>query len=373
MISNLFPNSELQTPINKLIYSSKVIIKKDINKYLDILKDYEYLEDLKILDNVENDLDLSNFNKLKNLHINVTSNIKVILPNSIESLYIEDLVYEDSNNIIKLENYENLKNLSCNGVMIDLDFEKLYNLEKIVLMYTNEDNIVKNINLSNSKNLYYVNIIYRDIEIINFEGCKNLSCIDITNHNSTKIILPSFPKDESKLKIISLIEYDESKDSKQNLEIINLYDNVNIESLTIAYKLKENINYNYFKKLTYLELTGIKLDILDIYQLTNLKKITISNSELSYIDFPYNFNEKNIKYISGNKFSKQKVISRRRVYLLKEGILTDLNENKEIILNDIRKCFKCKKNISLYNKINIRTKKYIDVEEEHKYNYISCC
>lgn len=386
---------------------------------LDLSK-YEYLEKLEYTYNVDHDIDISNLNKLKTLIINFKENITINLPSNLETLIIIGK-YGIENNI-KLINYENIKNLyTIDNLNIDIDFSNMNKLEKLELKFSNLINS-NSIDLSNSKNLIYLNIDIENIEYINLENCNKLKHININNPDLNKIILPS-----------NVIKLELSNVNSKNvtLEIINLYNNINIKSLSIFFNLKYAIDFSKFKDLETLVIWYNKNFINNYLDISNNFKITnfnLMSCEVSYIDFPYNFDfETNRPYINNNIFSEKKVISRRRVYLLaetplkgsvvdglcesKEGtrnglaetplkgsVVDGLCENKEGAKNELTelkdpdlddycenfeesceesceyKCYRCKRNINIHLKLNIRKLTFNDDNGiDQEYNIVSCC
>jgi len=244
-------------------------------------------------------------------------------------------------------------------------------LEKLIIRYTILENI-ENLNLSKCKNLYDLSISSNNINNINLEGCKNIEQIFISNNDLLSIKLPSFPNNESKLE--NLLLYNDSP-KVNTINIFNLEDNKNITKIILHYDTYNNIDFNIFKKLTELDIRNNNFLLksnksLDISKNYYLKKgLELYNSKLSYIDFPYNFNTDSL-YISDNIFTNKKIIKRRRIYLLCESKVG----TPKGLVETPTKCFRCKKNILIYNKLNIREQYYEDPSElMQKYNYISCC
>ena len=375
-----------------------ILIKKEIPN-LDF-SIYENVEILELKYNLKNDIDLSSLNKLKYLHISVDKYVNIILPRNIETLIIYSVNISQE---IMLYNYESIKNLKLISIQKhNIDLTNMLKLERLYL----ENTMINIDNLNKLENLYYFSIVLDDdnIKNINFNDCKNLIYIFINMNELTKIILPKSGKLKY-LYITNFLFYDEDEEEyhKENLIIDNLYINKNIEELRISYKT--DIDYNNFDKLNSL---SIELDpnnniiySLDIHKLFKLKKLQIQKAKLSFIDFPYNFKFQKYVDILDNTYQNKKILSRRRIYLLceskvgvleevaesppkghvedvcesKVGVLEDVCESKVGALNGLSellsedKCFRCKKNISLNNKINIRN--YED--QKYRCNYLSCC
>ena len=340
------------------------------------IKKYEYLEELFIRYYVTEDIDLSNFDNLKKLTINVRNNINITLPNSLEELIVYCSVSEEYN--INLINYEKLKYIYCDfGAKISNNLNECYNLKRLVIL--NIDNM-RDINLNNCKDLYFINLSSYIYNSINLENCDKLKYINLEVANNENKIIITLPKGSKSLKTLSIYTFEEI----DKYIINNLYDNINIEDLRISLNLYFD-KFPNLKKLSAIDFQG-KEQILNISKNFNLEFLEILSCNIKYVDLPYNFKgalKTNSEY---NNFSKQKVISRRRIYLLCEskvgtrnglaetppkGHVEDVCESKvgtrfglSEILNNT-KCYRCKKNINLENKINIRN--------EGLCSYISCC
>lgn len=370
----------MEFPPDKNIFSneSNILIKKFEEQKFNLLESYQYLEEIKISDQLVDDIDFSYFRKLKKLEINVNSDINITLPRSLEYLIIIGSTYANDI-LITLKNYENIKTLYLNNINIIINFEIMTKLEKIKL--SNVDNIndrnkIKNdINFSKCKNLYYIEIENeeedKDLSLLNLEGCEKLEFIESTNYYIEKLILPL---SSNNLETLILNTYNEIDENRPKLEIINFYDNVNIKKIFISFILQNGMGFTKFKKLEDIIIRNNNMISLNISKNYNLKNIEIQNCKLDYIDFPYNFDITKVQYIFENNFPNKRIISRRRMYLLRESVEGPCESFSKENSKDLIKCFKCKKNISIYNKINIRKTHYNDANNNlSDYNYISCC
>jgi len=177
------------------------------------------------------------------------------------------------------------------------------------------------------------------------------------------------------------IDYNEENLQSLDLNFNNLTEfkpNKKLLSLSIQRnKLK------HFKPNEFLEYLNISENNLTQFKSNkNLKILTIHSNRLTLFE-P---NDSLIQLeIQNNNFSKQKISNRRRIYLLceskvgtpeglRENTKDILIENKEIKLNENnyyfeQKCYKFKKIINEYMKINIRKSNILNNE----ISFLSCC
>lgn len=333
---------------------------------------YKYLEELKVTEFIENDIDLSELKNLKKLTINGNNDITIILPNSIEELNILNVT--DDEYKVNLINYENLMSIYCEtNVAFSNNLNNCTKLKRVIIKDIYH---LENIDLSNCKNLYYLYISGYNIYNINLEKCNKLQYANLNLFENAKSI--TFPI-TTELEYVNLYISEEIEDI---ITINNLYDNKNIKELSTTI----NLDFESFPKLEKLEIADMtkNYEIIDISKNFNLKMLEIVNMKIKYIDFPYNFNGK-INILSDyNEFPDRKVITRRRVYLLVEtplkgSVLDGLSEsfrkeNSEGPCGGLcdTKCRRCKKNILKQKKLNIR--KFTNIPDDFmKYTYITCC
>ena len=241
---------------------------------------------------------------------------------------------------------------------------------RIKISYDNEN--FKNLDISSiediPKDIFYLDISHN--ELTSFDpNLPNLQILDIYTNN-----LISFdPKNLPKLQTLNiyynkLISFDPK--NLPNLQILNINDNklilfdpknlLNLKELNISNNKLTSFNPN-LPNLEYLDIYINKLILFDPKNLLNLKELNIW----------------------GNNFKKQKIILRRRVYLFSENppkeTVEDMtterekearNELTEVLnthvqISNKEKCYKCKKNIKNYLKINIRKLIFLN-------NNISC-
>jgi len=367
---------------------NKIASKIEITEYIKDLdfNEFENVEELKLSYILKHNLDLSQLHKLKTLNICTNlSHINIILPSGIENLYIDDyksvLNIQNYENLksLSIQNYENLKNLYIEQYNTSLDLNKMPKLEKLFLI-----NAWLNDDFSNLKNLFYLYLQNTETQHINLEKCENLIYVNISEDYLESIILPT----SNKLKYLHItnnIYYSICKDDEfiEALDISNLYNKDKLIELSIYFNIKQNIDYNKFKDLEYLDIKkdprNKKFYTLDINQLYKLKQLKLHDYKLNYIDFPYNYKFDSKKdSIDDNIYINEKVVSRRRICILNEfssngrGIQNGLKDLPETI-NENHICYRCKKYVNLQNKINIRKQKFLINNQEFKYNYISCC
>lgn len=403
--------------------ASLIIDEKDL--FIDgyDFSQYKNLEKLTIKNYSNGIIDLSKLTKLKYLNLYSNINCKIILPfsKSLETLIIkgnEENIIENYKKIEIQDNYENIRNLKIEYIDLIIPFNNLINLEKIFI----NNNSINSIDLSNCKKLYYSDF-EGNMNNINLENCYNLEYINIHGGSFKNIILPSLgiPNEgpfslekegplikkgpfslekeglfESKLKYLYLkndrYNIDEVLQNNQKLDLINLYDHKNIESIITAFPLKNKIDFSKFNKLNELYIYNntyfiqqkhdsnfSSVNYLDLSKNFNLQDLQIMDSKISYIDFPYNFDSTTIEYIVNNIFNNKRITKRRRIYFLNEKGSQIIIKNNSLSLDENKMknssiCYRCKKNISKYNKLNIREQKYIDANDNsERYTYISCC
>lgn len=121
---------------------------------------------------------------------------------------------------------------------------------------------------------------------------------------------------------------------------------------------------------------------INIITLHNLKRLNIENNKVSILNLS-NLINLNYLYTKNNIFLPQKILSRRRIYLLAElkGTWNRLMElkgpcegsyesfRKEISEDSLIKCSRCNKNIDQNFFINIRHSIWLN----NKISYYSCC
>lgn len=334
----------------------------DLNKLL-IFKNLSHLK----INNYNSDyLNLSNFPNLKKIEITFENNCKINFSNSL----IESICFKSNKDImlngdihIKLENLENLHLLKeilfCELKIYGNSLNFPLNIQKI--KFDNCECSIEEFNFLNCINLTYLHIEYTGmkIKIINLEKCINLNYFSIFTNSLEKVILPSLDKSKegpsSNLETLQILsDHGDIDEFEHSFNLINLDKQKELKKLDIQYPTVIKFN---FPKLESLYLRFCTMKILDLNNNKNLN-ITLDLCNLLYIDFPYNYNDQ--YFISNNcSYMNKKIIRRRRIYRLYESV----NKNQ--------KCYRCKKNISNYNKINIRELSSNDYDDI--ISYITCC
>ena len=173
-------------------------------------------------------------------------------------------------------------------------------------------------------NLQILDLRDNNLTSFNGKGLENLKQLDIMNN---KIF---------DLDIETLINLELLIAGHNNLNSFNFKKLINLKELYLQYNYLTNFDIKLFPNLQVLDLHDNKLTNLEgLNTLLNLKELTLRH----------------------NLFLSQKIIKRRKIYLLHE------NKYKK------EKCSRCNKNISYYNKINIRE----GILLEQKYSYKCCC
>lgn len=319
-----------------------------------------------------------------------------------------------------------------------IQIEKLEDLPKNITYLDIRDNIdiiIKdfkeliylNISFCNPKSLFLINLpnlkqvtigsskLYFDISNLSIKNLPNFSYFQLRDCIVDSIILNHLPKlggfiiQHSKINYIRLdnMKIHQIYIEKSIINSINLSNLINYNFILNIFNNKiASITLNNLIYLDKLVLANNELNIISLYNLYYLKYVDIHNNnltsfvhdikELEYLDIYHNklkiFEpEKYLKlkelHIEHNPFYKQKIISRRRIYLLcesKEGtwdglaecplkrsVIDGQRESKEVAQNRLAElkesceiCYKCKKNINIDLKINIR---------REKYSYFTCC
>ena len=182
---------------------------------------------------------------------------------------------------------------------------------------------------SSINNLKYLNISFNKLIIFDCNISNELEELNISNNNLTEFTL----KDNSSLKYLNI--------SKNLLE--SFKSDRNLQKL--------NISLNKLKEIMYNE---------------NLKELDASSNNL-YMFNPCD-NLTKVKLYE-NKFINQKIINRKRIYLLREseeGPVENVRESKEGISTGLKvynknsKCYKCKRNVDNSLKINKRRLIYLN-------------
>lgn len=163
------------------------------------------------------------------------------------------------------------------------------------------------------------------------------------------------------------INLEEIKNPEEIIQLHVIDNNINKLNIPFLLNLKiliikcNNINQLNIPNLLSLKALGFfipnKLSKLYLNNLINLEEIVMKNSILNELDLTNLKKLKRIK-IEYDKIKKQKIIKRRRIYLLCET-----NRN----LNEI--CLICKHKVNKYKKINLRNIIFINT---NFYN-ICCC
>lgn len=318
------------------------ILKADYLEHLESLSIYRVGDQLK-------DINLSDFNKLKNLLLDIDSNEKnnyniknLILPSSgsierlylsdvdineltlsgldnFESLYIEDSKIKNLNlkDITKLEQFElsftNVENLHIENVNFDMghfDFRiydgmvKNFNINNISGLESLELDMtqIDSLSIKNAKDLYSVQaFIHQDDEIrmknLTLSKLPDLEFIYLTN---TLIEKPYF-SDIPNLRELHIIESRISEMDLTNPTYSNL------TNLSIHRSKLESVNLSKLKKLEKLDLADNQLTEIDLTGLKNLTELDISNNNISVLDLQDQEKLK-VLFALGNKLTSLKFV-----------------------------------------------------------------
>lgn len=252
-------------------------------------------------------------------------------------------------------------------------------------------------------NIVYLFISDQTNDIGDPAGYSRFKDIEELYLNNCKLSLTSLTKCK-KLKKLDLTSCDSDNNvvfPDLNIEELNIEDNTNIENLDLnkLYNLKK-LTLETIYELENLYIDKLKnLKTLTLYGLDNLKILNFENSCLDFLDVEH----VDLEYINGyfkdydispseklNISNVQKILSRRRIYLISEsfrkenfrGTQNGLAELKESCEGPYEGCIcgNCKKYILSSKKINLRNFKikYSNYFNEGNglYSYIkilSCC
>jgi len=349
------------------------IIINNTNINLNIFNS-EILETLLLSVDLNNNILLKDLNNLKKLTIKSSeyfedviteemSNLEIINCNNIENISMNRTTFVNNN--YNLSDFKKLKELKIQETNINIDLENLNkDIESIFII---KSNINSGSNLSNFKKLKELKIqetnINIDIEKLN-KGIEILHLDNIKDSLNSKIIFPRLNIKElnisnSEIKILDL-------NNLIFLEELKIKDFYNLEELYInkLYKLKKLTIFN--TKLKSLKINGKDVEfntnnnfeyidgsIIPRIELYELMDETESSRFSTYYEEIEDI-EQAIENMN-NFFKPQKIINRRRIYLLSELISKDI-------------CSICNKKVNLYFKLNIRKKEF------NNYNpSILCC
>ena len=275
-------------------------------------EDFNVIDELKINNNIIKNLVVYILHPDENFHFSI--NYKVINLNSLKIINIDSKFSKfkiDDKSFESLNNLKSLEELGLNNLIFQHPFEiKLYNLKKLFI--SNCENIafceeksfnieileLSNIHLSEPKKLlmfpklktYFVNnarthtfFIESIFDIIKFSNYLNATMSEIgTINNSSsieylKIHNTSDDKEENKIMLKKINEMNSLRYIDITLSNINEEDiskipgeNLSIKKAKISWESEADcILYNL--QNNYPELTNLRIDIKNIYQLTNHK------------------------------------------------------------------------------------------------------
>lgn len=217
---------------------------------------------------------------------------------------------------------------------------------------------IKNLDLNN---LYNLTIL----DLKSIDNLENLYINKLINLTNLNLELLGWVKIFSIDKLINLNTL-----NLKYLDYIFILDLNNLTNLTnlvldSLLGLKE-LYINKIKNLKYLDIDSCHLEILDFGN-SRLELLTYGYlPNLKYIDVYFKNYEIFYSTNHQNNFQKQKVISRRRIYIL----------NEILPKNNFSICGKCGKNVLHHNKINISKSNIIlttPSEIEYNVKILSCC
>ncbi|MBN1469360.1 MAG: leucine-rich repeat domain-containing protein [Fusobacteriaceae bacterium] len=261
-------------------------IPNDIQVKPDIVSVTFYENNIKKIENLENfknievlDLFENQIKKIKNL--DQLANLKFL--------------NLKSNLIPVIENLDKLTGL----IDLDLHFneltkiENLNNLTNLLWLCFNHNKITKIENLKDLSNLTFLDISFNKIgKIENLNNLKNLLWLDLSSNNINKI---------ENLDQLSNLYYLNFSRNENIVKIENLNNLKNLHVLDLAEtKVSKIENLNELKKLEILILYDTKIKTLEnVEELTNLKRIWVPNSTKKIAKKSYDFLKKNNVLING--------------------------------------------------------------------------
>ena len=288
------------------------------------------------------------------------------IPTNIVGLKINEIQYKlKTNKNLDLTEFKNLIELFIETIFYDINTVKLTtNFEEIKIK---ENNIIEKLSLLDC-NIYDINVLKK------FKYLKELVL------KNTKIDLSNISQFNN-LETLELYKFNDII----NLDLNNLY---KLNKLVIVdFKNLENLYINELKNLKYLTLGDLRnLRVLN-FEKSRLELLRFNRvMDLMYIDGftrnGENYNNKGLAYPI-----EQKIIQRKRIYLLcesKVGVLEEvaetptkghveaISESKNSVI-----CGRCGKYVSKYCKINIRNH-YLFMyqlygEPINFYKVLTCC
>lgn len=289
---------------------------------------------------------------------------------------LTNIEINEIDDLLKIDLYKtpNLKNLSIRDINLEtIDLSKLINLTYLYIC--NID--IKSLDISNLPNLSVIDISFSKINFLNITNLQNLVRHDICYNGINSLNISNLPK------ITQLCL------AKNEILFLDI-DLINLKELNISQNELTTLNTCKLKKLTWLVVNRNNLTELDTSNLTNLEWLDVSCNQLNFIDLTKLTKLKNVD-ISDNPFLEQKVLSRKRMHLLRfceEGAWNGLAEillkrplidglcerfREENTDKDI--CPKCKKKVDINLLLNAR-KYYIGLGNNNFYNditYYTCC
>ena len=341
---------------NKILFTNLTKLKE-----LTLTYNSSYQEDLDFKDCI-------NLKKL-NLFFDEQDSVLIINQPSIEILTITGMFLDG----INLNNLINLKELYLIGIESDLiDLKGNKKLIKIVV----ENSVCSFENVN--ENIEYIDVDSyeehgRNLIIIPKEEIENMTKLKYLKINYFLVNNLDLIK-LTKLEILYYYSWNNIKNINPGIKILFLHyldDDISDENDHDEYdETYQNLNKEIEKlvNLEELSLYGWLMPKLNLFNLSKLENINLTDFPyLNELILPYNINSTKV-YITNCPNLINKVISRRRIYLLSEnGTRNGLSENythKGLSETSTKEanhiiCKKCNKIINIYNMINMHVRENI--------------
>ena len=267
------------------------------------------------------------------------------IPNNIVSLVLyEEFFNEDDN--VKVFNFEKFKDLITLHIEVTLDNINLLENNKIETLYIDHLNLNS---LNVSKNNKIDTLVLYDTYIESLDILTKFKHLEFLQFDVFKTELKSLVFPEFNLKHLAI-----NKNNKlKNLDLNNIRNlkQINVDEFEELEKLQ-------IDKLNNLESLGlINLYKLEFLVFGKIEKLFLNNiPSLKYIDGDFKDYSNRTRYFS----SKQRVITRRRIFLLCESkVGTPEGLSEYIVLKNSSKCMNCGKYVLRSKKINLRKRKFL--------------
>lgn len=285
--------------------NSTVVLKGDIT-YFDasnaVFKSIDAsqmvnLDTLYMSGNSLESIDLSNNNKLKVVELADNPTFKtIVLPSEKNSLeYIEFAGCGDLNKL-NLTDYKNLKYLDISYTLIDdIDLSTLTNLEVLNATFCS----LSKIDVSKNTKLTYLNIAHNSniekldvtpltaLQYLNASSCK-LSELDVTQCTKLKKLLLGFNTSFSRVDFTKLSELEQIDLTGSKISGFDLSNNKKLQEVKLGNTLISNIDVTMLPNLQLLNVAYTNVDKIDVTKNPELQLLNIGKTKVSELNVKNN-------------------------------------------------------------------------------------